>query len=126
MKQECKINTFSQLAKKWLKTALRCTKNVAMVLWPTLLCSVMAVTTVYAGGLDANAGVAQFDAVVSFLAAWIGRIGGLVMFLGVVQFALAVYNQSPEGKINGFLVLVAGAMLVGIAVGYHFFLGVGD
>ena len=112
-------NTFSQVEKKLRKPIT----TIGISLWAMVLVLLTTATPVFAGGLDTDAGVAQFDAVVSFLATWIGRIGGLVMFLGIIQFALAVYNQSPEGKINGFLVLVAGAMLLGISLGYQFFLG---
>jgi len=100
-------------------------KQVLTTFSISLLLSIMHTNVVYAGGgaLDPSAGTAQFDAVISFLATWVGRIGGVVIFLGILQFAFALHNQNPDGKINGFLVIATGAMLMGIAVGYRFFIG---
>ena len=97
-------------------------KNLLKLIAASVLLALIPAIAVY--GLDASAGVAQFDAIVSFLATWIGRIGGLVIFIGAIQFGLAVYNQSPEGKVNGFLIVAAGAMLIGLAAGYEFFINV--
>ena len=87
-----------------------------------ILAAFLTIThTTRAYALDPGLGLAQFDAVVSFLAAWMVRVGGLVLFLGVIQFALAVHNQSADGKINGALVVIAGAMVLGVGLGYQFF-----
>ena len=75
-----------------------------------------------ASALDPNAGMEMFTALISFLATWMRRIGGMVMFIGAIMFALATYNQSPEQRVNALMVLVAGAMVLGVGASYNFFI----
>ena len=101
-------------------------KKMKLFLMMTFAFSALASTVVYAStnGLDPNQGLEMFSALISFLATWMGRIGGMVAFIGVIQFALATYNQSPEQRVTAMLVFVSGAMLLGVSLSYSFFINV--
>jgi len=112
---KAKANCF--FAKLHLNNYLKITTSV-------LVCTMLILsftTTVFANPLDATRGEEQFNSLVEFLATWIGRIGGVVAFVGVVQFALGVKSQNPDEKINGLKTLVAGIMVFAVAQAYAFF-----
>lgn len=56
-----------------------------------------------------------FQNIINWILGWVRNMGVLVAVWGVVQIALAFYNQSAEGKINGLAVLVSGGMLIAVS-----------
>jgi hypothetical protein len=62
----------------------------------------------------ANDGTALLDNLFKFIATWIGRIGGLVAFLGAIQFAFGWVQHNPDARLQGLTMIMAGFMTVGI------------
>lgn len=57
-----------------------------------------------------------------WLAPWLTQIGGIVMLIGGIQFALAWQRQDSESKSNAMLTVMAGAMIAGMATAYTMFM----
>lgn len=53
--------------------------------------------------------------IIGFFVTWVGRIGGVVAFVGAVMFGLAIKNNDAEQKQSGLLTLVAGVVVAGVA-----------
>lgn len=70
-------------------------------------------TPIYASASD---GSAEWNTIMNYVLTWIPRIGGVVMFIGAIEFALAFKTEDAEGKTKGMRTVVAGAMVIGIAV----------
>ncbi len=64
-----------------------------------------------------------FDNVTAEIAKWAIRIGGLLAFIGVLQFAMAFQSEDAGGKRRGILEFTAGLMVVGFAMGYRTIFG---
>lgn len=67
-------------------------------------------------------GEPSVDALASFFAGWIGKIGGLVALVGGVDFALGWKNDDPSERIRGIKTFVAGAMMFAISKAYTSFM----
>lgn len=57
------------------------------------------------GTVNAETG---WNNVIKFFVTWIGRIGGVVAFVGAVMFALSIKNNDAEQKQQGLLTMIAG------------------
>lgn len=103
-----------------------------------VLLTVMAVMTVFfavnvlaagAGAADPGAAAGTVDAtnafnkVMEILVPWIQKLGGVVMFVGGIMFALGTKNDDADSKTRGVNTLIAGAMVIGVATAYPVFLG---
>lgn len=66
------------------------------------------------GGIGGDAGEAQFNAVISFFAVWIGRIGLVVGFIGAVMFALAIKNDDADAKTRGLMTMASGFVVFAV------------
>ncbi|WP_455938151.1 hypothetical protein [Gemella morbillorum] len=60
-------------------------------------------------------GTAAIDSLISWLAAWVLKIGLIVAFFGGVQTALGFKNDDADGKVRGLKTLASGFMVAGIA-----------
>lgn len=71
-----------------------------------------------------GAGTADFTHLLeTWLKPWLSQIGGVVMLIGGIQFALAWQRQDSESKSNAMLTVMAGAMITGLAVAWGTFFG---
>lgn len=57
---------------------------------------------------------AAWNSVMDFLITWIPRIGGVLMFIGAIEFAIAYKNEDANSKTNAVRLLAAGAMVIAI------------
>ena len=71
-----------------------------------------APATVFAD-VDAEA---SWNLVMNFLLTWIPRLGGVLLFLGGVEFAIAYKNEDANAKTNATRLMIAGAMVIAIPV----------
>ena len=49
---------------------------------------------------------------IEFLSLWIGRLGGIIAFIGAVKFALSIKSEEANEKIQSVLIMVSGFMIV--------------
>lgn len=56
----------------------------------------------------------SIDGFVTFICDWLIKIGAVVMIIGGVQFAVGWKREDSDGKVNGLLTLMAGAMVAAI------------
>ena len=68
-------------------------------------------TYVHAGTIDADA---AWNTTMEFLVKWIPRAGGLFLFLGAVEFAIAYKNEDSNSKTNAVRFMVAGAIVIAV------------
>ncbi len=97
------------------------TSITAMVTMATAV-TAFADDTSGGGGIPANEGEAQFNAVIEFFALWIGRIGLVVGFVGAVMFALAIKNDDAEAKTRGLMTLASGFVVFGVTKALDMFI----
>ncbi len=74
------------------------------------------------GGLNGDAGEAQFYEVIDFFAKWIGRIGLVVGFVGAIMFALAIKNDDAEAKTRGLMTLASGFVVFAVSQALNMFM----
>lgn len=91
-------------------------KKMFAALTTALTMSMMSAVTAFAddAGLGGDAGEAQFNAVISFFAVWIGRIGLVVGFIGAVMFALAIKNDDADAKTRGLMTMASGFVVFAV------------
>jgi len=107
--------------KKFKKRIMRTVLFISTVI---LMLSLSALT-VYAeegGGGGGDAGVTAWDNVMDFIVPWIGRLGGAIMLVGGVMFALGWKNDDVDGRARGLQTLIAGAIVVAVGVSSDIFL----
>ena len=75
------------------------------------------------GGAGGGGGSADssFKTVIEFFVKWIGRIGGVVAFVGAVMFALAIKNNDAEAKQSALLTMIAGFVAAAVAAASSMF-----
>ena len=73
-----------------------------------------------AGGAGGSAD-SSFKTVIEFFVKWIGRIGGVVAFVGAVMFALAIKNNDAEAKQSALLTMIAGFVAAAVAAASNMF-----
>lgn len=104
---------FSALNSKGKKMWLAFTTMLTMSMMSTV--SAFAAPAPGAGGgIGGDAGEAQFNAVISFFAVWIGRIGLVVGFIGAVMFALAIKNDDADAKTRGLMTMASGFVVFAV------------
>lgn len=91
-------------------------KKMWLAFTTALTMGMMSAVTAFAddGGIGGNAGEAQFNAVISFFAVWIGRIGLVVGFIGAVMFALAIKNDDADAKTRGLMTMASGFVVFAV------------
>ena len=82
-----------------------------------------AVTPGAGGGGGGSGGAERFDAVIEFLVPWIEKLGGVVMLIGGVMFALGFKNDDADSKTRGLQTMVAGGITIAVGAGYRTFIG---
>lgn len=75
-----------------------------------MLTAALAPYMVYAEG----DGTSDWNTVMKYISTWMPRLGGVVMFIGAIEFALAFKSEDAEGKTKGMRTIIAGAMVTGI------------
>ena len=73
------------------------------------------------GGIDTNAGKDEFNALISFFALWIGRIGMVVAFVGGIMFGLAIKNDDSEQKTRGIMTFASGFVVFALTKSLNLF-----
>lgn len=111
------VSTAKKLNEKRKKIALSITTACVMSMATTIAAFAEA-----GGGLDDNAGKAQFDTLVKFFMTWIGRIGLVVAFVGAVMFGFAIKQEDAEGKQRGLMTLASGIIVFAVSTATGFFL----
>ena len=111
------VSTAKKLNEKRKKIALSITTACVMSMATTIAAFAEA-----GGGLDDNAGKAQFDALVKFFMTLIGRIGLVVAFVGAVMFGFAFKQEDAEGKQRGLMTLASGIIVFAVSTATGFFL----
>lgn len=98
-------NNKRYLAKLWSKMAI------------AFMC-VMALggQAITAFAVDSDAG--SFDTVVSFIVTWVQRIGGVIGFIGAIQFGMAFKNDDADGKTRGLMTLASGFIVIAVCIAY--------
>lgn len=82
------------------------------------LCTVLvSMNQVYA--LDSN--TSSIDTFIQFVCDWLIKIGGVVMLVGAVMFALSWQRDDAEGKSRALMTVMAGGMVVGIGLSKNLF-----
>lgn len=59
---------------------------------------------------------ASWNTVMDFLLTWIPRLGGVLLFIGGVEFAIAYKNEDANSKTNATRLMVSGAMVIALPV----------
>lgn len=72
--------------------------------------------TAFADGVANDAG--SFDTVVDFIVTWVQRIGGVIGFIGAIQFGMAFKNDDADGKTRGLMTLASGFIVIAICIAY--------
>lgn len=131
--KKAKIKMNEKLIKKYCKTTLQITDTVeearntrfdnhfigklASFCISGLTLMGLSTTTAFAdskkqSGIDAN--TSSLDNFIDFACSWLKKIGGAVMLVGGVMFALGWQREDAEGKSRGLMTLLAGGMIVAI------------
>lgn len=63
----------------------------------------------------------EWNQVAAFFVKWIGRIGGLIGFIGAIMFAVAFKQNDADGKEKALWTLGAGFMVAAICGAAHIF-----
>ena len=63
-------------------------------------------------------GSGSFDTVVSTIVTWVKRIGGVVAFIGGIQFGFAFKHDDADGKTKGLMTLASGFIVIALCLGY--------
>lgn len=72
----------------------------------------LSTNTVFA--LDSN--TSSIDTFIQFVCDWLVKIGGVVMLVGAVMFALSWQRDDAEGKSRALMTVMAGGMVVGVGL----------
>lgn len=84
----------------------------------TVVCCMACMSsTCFATGVTNSA--TSFDTVVAFIVTWVQRIGGVVAFIGAIQFGLAFKNDDADGKTRGLMTLASGFIVIAICIAYN-------
>ena len=100
-----------------------------IMLW-ALLFAVVAflaaeANSVYAAAAppEPNAADSRWDAIMTFLTTWLGRLGGAVTLIGGVMFGLGWQRDDAESKTAGLRTIIAGLIVIAVGVSSNVFLG---
>lgn len=101
--------------------AKRTNRKYMFNVWKYMLLS-MVVSFALAGNCMtafAYNGSGSFDTVVSTIVTWVQRIGGVVAFIGGVQFGFAFKHDDADGKTKGLMTLASGFIVIALCLGYN-------
>jgi hypothetical protein len=82
----------------------------------TSLAFAMSLMTINCFAVSNDAG--SFNTVVAFIVTWVQRIGGVIAFVGAIQFGMAFKNDDADGKTRGLMTLASGFIVVAICIAY--------
>lgn len=68
-------------------------------------------TYVYAGNVDADA---AWNTTMEFIVKWVPRLGGVLLFIGALEFAIANKNEDANSKTNAVRLMVSGAIVMAV------------
>lgn len=57
---------------------------------------------------------AAWNTVMEFVLTWVPRLGGVLLFIGAIEFAIAYKNEDSNSKTNATRLMIAGAMVIAI------------
>lgn len=103
--------------KDYKKTASEMKNRIRAYAAYVSTCIMMVPVHVYAADGTSNTsndGSAQWNTVMDFLLTWIPRLGGLMLFGGAIEYAIAYQSENAGQKTNAVRIMVAGGMLIGI------------
>jgi len=79
-----------------------------------LMVGMIAVSgTAFAGSVN---GDDVWNQVITIVATWIPRLGGLVIVIGGIMFGLGWKNDDAEGKARGVQTMVSGAIVTALVI----------
>ena len=84
--------------------------------WFTLTCMVAMLVVLGCSVALANGGKADqmWTTIKNQLTTWIGRLGGMVVFVGGIMFALGWKRDDADQKSQGVSTIIAGALVIAI------------
>ena len=59
---------------------------------------------------------AEFNAIMTFIGTWIGRIGALILLIGSIMFGFSIKDQNPGVKVSALKTIAAGGITSAVAV----------
>lgn len=77
-----------------------------------LMSFILSASPVYA--IESN--TSSIDTFIQFVCDWLIKIGGVVMLVGAVMFALSWQRDDAEGKSRALMTVMAGGMVVGVGL----------
>jgi hypothetical protein len=83
-------------------------KSISAIFTTMIMSSLMSVRAFAAGGDDG------WSTVVGFIEQWLPRIGGAVLVVGLVMFAISWARQDADSKSNALFIVMAGGMVLGV------------
>jgi len=66
-------------------------------------------------------GTNKLDTVISWIAAWAGKIGLVIAFFGALQTAMGFMNDDADAKVRGLKTMASGFMVWGVCQVYKTF-----
>lgn len=57
-----------------------------------------------------------WSTVTSSIVKWVGRLGGVVLFVGGIMFGLGWKNDDAEGKSRGITTMIAGGIVLALSI----------
>lgn len=72
----------------------------------------LSTSPVYA--IESN--TSSIDTFIQFVCDWLIKIGGVVMLVGAIMFALSWQRDDAEGKSRALMTVMAGGMVVGVGL----------
>lgn len=103
-------NEISKLAEKLNPKAVLAVTSINCM----MLCNTMVVHA-------ANSNTSSIDGFIDFACDWLRKIGGVVALVGGVMFALGWQREDAEGKSRGLMTMMAGFMVIAIAMSKDIF-----
>lgn len=97
-------------------------KKIALSLSTMLVMSAMTAVTAFADDTSSDAGVDEFNEVITWFATWIGRIGLIVGFVGAVMFGLAIKNDDADAKTRGLMTMASGFVVFAVSKAIDMFM----
>lgn len=91
-------------------------KNWVTIASIAILMVVMCVGFAFAdGGNGGGTAEDMWDKIKTLVETWAKRLGGVVFFVGGIMFGLGWKREDADGKSQGIMTMVAGAIVIAIA-----------
>ena len=97
-------------------------KKYEIVVFLNTLLTPMVVYASNAKANDSGADAKWTTLTNTYIVPWVKRLGGAVMFIGAIEFALGWQRDDPEGKTKGLRTFIAGAIVMAVGFGADSFL----